>query len=583
MRTILRTDLAGALALAALVWVAAPDSPVADEAMRGDVEAVRTLLQQGADVNAAQGDGMTALHWAAMNGSVQIAELAIASGANLEAVTRLGDYTPLHLASRAGRGATVKVLLGAGARVDARTATGDVTPLHLAAEAGNVEVITALIEHGADVNAAESQWGQTPLMFAAAGDRVAAVKALLANGADPSITATVIDMTQRAQVDNALEERRNTLLNALQASGHISRSALAESGYRRGATPAAKAESGQSVIQGGAAPTGDIHLLIGSYGGLTPLLLAARDGNVETAVALLEGGADLNQPSAGDHTSPLLMAAINGHFDLAMLLLERGADPTMASDAANTPLYSVLNTFWIPKSRHPQPADYQQQNTTHLELMKALLEAGADPNVRLKYRLWFTEYSREFLGVDWAGATPFLRAAHALDLPAMRLLLEYGADPNIPTMKPAGGRRGGAAPGEDPSGLPPVPDGGPGIYPIHAATGVGYIANSAGNTHRYVDDGWLPAAKFFIEELGVDPNLRDFQGFTALHNAAARGDNELIHYLIEKGGDPHVVARTGQTTVDAANGPHQRLVPFVSTVKLLEDMGVKNNHRCVSC
>src|SRR6185295_11151171 len=164
----------------------------------------------------------------------------------------------------------------------------------------------------------------------------------------------------------------------------------------------------------------------------TPLLLAARDGNVEAATALLDGGADVNQPSAGDHTTPLLMATINGQFDLAMLFLQRGADPKAASDANATPLYGTINTEWIPKSRHPQPADYMQQKTTHLELMEALLKAGADPNARLKYKLWYTEYSREFLGVDWAGATPFLRAAHALDVDAMRLLLKYGADPNIP-------------------------------------------------------------------------------------------------------------------------------------------------------
>jgi len=325
-----------------------------------------------------------------------------------------------------------------------------------------------------------------------------------------------------------------------------------------------------------------IEALIGKYGGLTPLLLAARDGNEEVATVLLEGGAELDQRSAGDGTTPLLMAAINGHFDLAMEFLRRGANVHLASDAGNTPLYATINTYWIPKSRHPQPADWMQQTTTHLELMEALLQAGADPNVRLNYKLWYHEYSREFLGVDWAGATPFLRAAHGLDLEAMRLLLRYGADPHIPTRKPA--ERASSAPAEaDPSGLPPVPADGPGIFPIHAATGVGYIANSAGNTHRYVERNWLPVARFFIEELGVDPNLRDFQGFTALHNAAARGDNELILYLIERGGDPHLVARTGQTTVDAANGPHQRLVPFVETVELLEGMGVKNNHRCVSC
>ncbi len=222
-----------------------------------------------------------------------------------------------------------------------------------------------------------------------------------------------------------------------------------------------------------------------------------------------------------------------------------------------------------------------RQQTTYLELLQALLEAGADPNARLAHRLWFTEYGREYLGVDWAGATPFLRAAHALDLDAMRLLLKHGADPDIPTFRPTISGQPGLA--DDPSGLPPVPAGGPGVHSIHAASGAGYIYDSAGNTHRYVESGWLPAVRFFVEELGVDVNLRDFDGFTPLHNAAARGDNALILYLLEQGADPHLVARTGQSTLDAANGPHQRLVPFVETVKLLEELGVTNNHRCVSC
>jgi ankyrin repeat protein len=582
VKKILRADAVGVLGLALLLWALAPDAPVADSAMRGDVEAVRALIKQGADVNAAQGDGMTALHWAAMNGSADIARLVIDAGASLEAVTRLGGYTPLHLASRAGRATTVQLLIAAGANVRATTTTGAVTPLHLAADAGNGQSVTALLDAGADPNAREREWGQTPLMFAAAANRPNVVKLLVERGAKVDATASTIDMVERGKEDAALQARRDKLLQALQASGQISREALARVGFRNGVTPPAPTGPSTAPVTAGPSGITSLEALVGRYGGLTPLLLAARDGNLESALALLDGGAGVNQPSAGDRTTPLLMATINGHFDLAMELLERGADPKLASDAGATPLYTTLNTEWIPKSRHPQPADYMNQRTTHLELMKALLEAGADPNARLNYKLWYTEYSREFLGIDWIGATPFLRAAHALDVDAMRLLLEHGADPDLPTLKPAGGRRGGQS-ADDPSGLPPVPAGGPGVFPIHAATGVGYIHDSAGNTHRHVEDGWMPAVKFLIEEVGVDANIRDFEGFTALHNAAARGDNEMILYLLSKGADPHVVARSGQTTVDAANGPHQRLVPFVETVKLLEGLGVKNNHRCVSC
>jgi len=121
------------------------------------------------------------------------------------------------------------------------------------------------------------------------------------------------------------------------------------------------------------------------------------------------------------------------------------------------------------------------------------------------------------------------------------------------------------------------------VYPIHAATGVGYGQGYAANDHRHVPDGWLPAVKFLVDELHVDVNARDFNGYTALHNAAARGDNEMIKYLVSKGADVKAVARSGQTTVDMANGPVQRISPFLDTVALLESLGAKNNHKCVSC
>jgi hypothetical protein len=173
----------------------------------------------------------------------------------------------------------------------------------------------------------------------------------------------------------------------------------------------------------------------------------------------------------------------------------------------------------------------------------------------------------------------------------MRLLKKYGADHAIPTIKLAGGReRGADAPAEDenreggdPSGLPPVPVGGPGVYPIHAASGVGYGEGYAANAHRHAPDGWLPAIRYLVAELGVDINARDLNGYNAVHHAAARGDNELILYLVEKGADVTAVSRRGQTTADMANGPVQRVPPFPATVALLEKLGSKNNHRCRSC
>jgi hypothetical protein len=276
-----------------------------------------------------------------------------------------------------------------------------------------------------------------------------------------------------------------------------------------------------------------------------------------------------------------------------MKLLDRGASPKLANDANATPLYGAINAEWIPASRHPQPTDYMQQKTSYLDLMKRLLDMGADPNARLSKSLWFTEYARSDLGVDRMGATPFWRAAYAADLDAMKLLVEHGANPGIPTMAPAGrsvydgsstddptAKRGKQ---KDPSGLPPLKPGDAGVYPIHAVAGVGFGQGFAGYVWRGAPGGRMPALKYLVEELHADVNARDLDGYTPLHHAAARGDNEMIQYLVSKGADPLAVARTGQTTVDMANGPVQRIQPFPETIQLLESLGAKNNHHCLSC
>ncbi len=589
-RSGLHVHVIGALCLTTLLWTAHAETPVADAAMRGEIEVVRALLKQGADVNAAQGDGMTALHWAAENGDVEITAMLIFAGANLEGGTRLGDYTPLHLASKAGQGPVVETLLGAGADPNARTSTGAATPLHFAAAAGSAETVAALIDHGAVMDARESQWGQTPLMFAAAFNRVEAVNMLLERGADHTITAKVLDIVVREAEDRADRARRNALQVTLQSAQQPG-AELPSSPRREAQGQGAYASERPGAAQGGAQETPllpdeidplSYADLVGTHGGLSALLLAAREGHVESAEALLDAGADIDGLGAGDHMSPMLLAATNGHFDLVKQLLEWGADPNLASDAGATPLYAVLNMEWAPKARHAQPVDYRQQEVSYLDLMEMLLEAGVDPDVRLKKNLWYTTYGRDMLGVNRTGATPFWRAAHATDVAAMRMLLAYGADPNIPTQV-VPSRRGRRDQLEDLSGLLPVQLGGPAVYAIHAATGVGYGEGFAGNSHRHVPDAWLPAARYLIEELDADVNARDLNGYAPLHHAAARGDNELIRYLVEQGADVMLVSRRGQTTVDMANGPWQRIQPFPETMALLEGLGAINNHNCVSC
>ena len=599
----------GALALTVFIaaaFTASPasfaspaSSPVADAAMRGEIETVRSLLREGADVNAAQGDGMTALHWAAERGDIEMAEMLIYAGANVEAVTRIGSYTALHLASKAGNAPAIETLLQAGSDANAATTTGGATPLHFAAVSGIGEAVAILLDHGAGVNARESEWGQTPLIFAAAYNRVEALGVLLRRGADAEISTDVVDIPARQEGDRAARQRRNQVFAALQAEqgqrkqawrpGPSQVQAAVRAARRQQPLRANEAEEDSTDYEEAQPEPLSYGELVGSYGGLTALLHAAREGHVAAALALLEAGSDINRVSGGDHTSPLLIATINGHFDLALLLLDRGADPNLASDAGAAPLYTTLNAHWAPKARYPQQQAYKQQQVTYLDVMDALLNAGADANARLTKHLWYMGYTFDLLRVDTKGATPFWRAAYATDVEAMSLLMAHGADPNIATQEVPRRRRGGGGRGrgvverEDPSGLPPVPVGGPAVHPIHAASGVGYGEGYAANSHRHVPDGWVPAVKYLVEELGADVNARDRNGYSALHHAAARGDNELILYLVERGADVTVVSRRGQTTADMANSPVQRIRPFPETVALLEGLGSKNNHNCVSC
>ena len=588
-----------------------PDSPVADAAMRGDTERVRELLRGGADVNAAQGDGMTAIHWAAEHDAVEMTEVLVFAGANLEATTRLGGFTPLLVASRTGSAAVVDKLLDAGAPIEAATSTGE-TALHLAAASGSSETASVLVSHGANLDAVELTKGQTPLMFAAAYGRVDVVEVLLHAGAEAALETIVVDYAAMAADDRVEIQERSERLAALYGEAVIVDRPV--DGTNQDDEEKEEKEGEQSEPEGESKDELDdadddnaveherkrpfsYDQLVNKQGGNTALHYAAREGHQEIVELLLEGGGvDIDHVSGGDGTSALLIATINGHFTLAMWLLDQGADPNLQSAPGATPLYVAVHLQWVPKSFYPQPTAIKQDQTTYLELMQALLEAGADPDVRLERHLWYTSFNHNVLGVDTWGATPFWRAAYGTDVDAMRLLIAYGADPAIPTLRPPGRENTGNRAEEeekededkdkdkeDPSGLPAVPGGGQGVHPIHAASGVGYGLGLAGNAHRHAPNGWTPSVKYLIEELGADVNMPDYNGFTPLHNAAARGDVELINYLIEMGADVSAVTRKGETTADMANGPVQRVTVFPEVVALLESLGSKNNHNCVSC
>jgi ankyrin repeat protein len=537
--------LAGIVWAVAVMFAAPADTRVADAAQQADREAVRALLKQGVDVNAAQGDGMTALHWAASKDDVQMAEMLLYAGANVRATTRIGGITPLSIAAQNGNGPIVEALLKAGADPNAGTVLG-VTPLMQAATSGDVDAIRARLDRGADINAKENMYEQTPLIFAAAFNRPEAIEMLIARGADAGM-GTKVRMPAGQRGD-----------------GGGGRGA----GGARGRQPAGQRQGQQQQQQQRQQPVDDEdepRPAAEPMGGLTPLLYACRQDAIEAVRALLDNGAHIDQVSA-DSTTPLMMALINGHYDLAMYLLERGANPKIATMAGGTPLYRVLDVEWAPKSFYPQPRSPKQQKTTYLEVMKALLDRGADPNARLKREMWYSQYGFGLEGIDPAGATPFWRASQVGDVDAMRLLVKYGADPGIATNE--------------------------GITPLQVLAGAGYHGNDA----ITIPAGRMPAMRYLVEELGANVNAVDekagevtriehanTRGYTAVHNAAARGDNEMILYLVSKGARVDLVGKNGMTTVDMANGPRERIQPFPETIKLLESLGAKNNHRCVSC
>jgi len=350
------------------------DLRLVDAVKAGDKAATSSLLRQRVNVNAAEPDGTTALHWAVRQDDLQLTDRLLAAGADVKAANRYG-VTALYLASVNGSAAMIEKLLKAGANANQAAPEGE-TALMTAARTGNVEAARVLLAHGATVDARESWRGQTALMWAAAQNHPAMILELLSSGAD---------VNARSAVQNW--ERQNT----------------------------------QEPREKWLAP-----------GGLTPLLFAARQGALESARLLVEAGADVNVTDPAG-ISALLSAVINGHYDVAGLLLEKGTDPNLADTDGRGALFAAVDMNTMPVSNVPMPKVIDNRLTS-LDLIEMLLAHGADVNAQLKsQQAYRAKLDRGTDTVLTTGATPLLRAAKAGDVPAVRLLLEKGADAKLAT------------------------------------------------------------------------------------------------------------------------------------------------------
>lgn len=440
------------------VAVAGADVPLVEAVKRGDLDSVRSLLTQPVDVNVPQGDGATALHWAAHRNDLDAADLLLRAGANPNAANDLGA-TPLWLASVNGNATIVERLLKAGANPNVALASGE-TPLMAAARAGSMNAVRVLLVNGADVNAKEGFRGQTALMWAVEQKHADAARILIEHGAD---------IHARSDVWSQLE---NTA--------------------------------------GNANASGDFEM---AHGGSTPLLFAARTGDLGTARVLLDAGANVNDTAAAG-TSALVVAAHSGHGALAAYLLERGADPNAAA-AGYTALHAAVLRG-------------------DLGLVKALLGHGADPNALV---LHGTPGRR--LGADYSlrhqmiGANAFWLASRFADIPIMRVLIESGADPF-------------AAPKDGTTALKAAMGFAPGLTENRQFR-YGVPPLDPDEEERLT----LQAARLAVE-LGVDVNAANDAGDTALHDAARQGFNSVIQFLADKGADLNVKNKREQTPLAIA-------------------------------
>jgi ankyrin repeat protein len=458
------------------------DLRLVEAARNQDQKTVQSLLAQHADSNAKSDDGSTALLWAAHWNAVGTAEILLRAGADANAANDFG-MTPLSQACVNGSAALVETLLKSGANPNLAIATGE-TPLMTCAKSGSLEAVRTLIAHDAAVNAKEPTENQTALMWAAAEHHADVVKALIGAHADLQAHSKKGYTALHFAAREADQETVKVLLAAGMDINIRTKPAKAD------------ADSGQGLVAGRSRTRG-------------------RGGSFYVK----------NASTAG--YTPLLIATVRGQVPLALFLLDQGADPNVG-DAGFTPLHWA-STTWEGFTANPvygseDPMAGIPDRQAKLQLVKALLAHGADPNARMtKTQPTFaTGY------LDAIGATPFLLASSIDDLEMMRLLLAAGADPKIPTAS--------------------------NTTSVMAATALHHPVGESPVTETQARE----AVKFLLD-LGLDAKGATITGENALFGPAYRGWNTLLAQLIDLGVEVNAVNRAGVTPWLAANGQGDRL------------------------
>ncbi len=512
--------LALALAVASANFAVA-QSDVADAAMQRDNAAVSQLLKDGFEVNSAQADGATALHWAAYHGDVELAELLLKAGAAPAAANRNGS-TAMWLAANQGDAAMLEELLNSGADANEQLPLGR-TPLMLAARSGRVDAVNVLLDHGADPNASETQRGTTALMQAADQGHADVMAVLIEHGANIAAgSAPVLRDGRTAALGKSEDPRQSVrlqvraivcaekspdldVLDAAAQTGNDNTSPTDASGQGAPAEPNSLCGCVQNDIgicedEGRANRNANRNEEREPDGGeLTSLVYAARSGSIDAVRVLLDAGADVNQVSRYGW-SALLAATQNQNYQMAKFLIEQGADVNLANKGGWTPLYLATD------NRNLEGGDYPTRtpDMDTLEFITLLLDKGANPNAQM---IESTETRTVFTNqwLDEEGATAFLRASQSGDIALMRLLIERGADPHINTKL--------------------------GVTPLAAAAGIGWVE---GVTKERTPAETVEAVQFLLE-LGIDPNFQADTGRVALHGAGHKGSTEVVKVLVAAG------------------------------------------------